>query len=687
MLKNIENLKPTYRSFVDDFDNDFLSPCYKESIKFDRGSGYFSLKSLLLSFDGLLKFVKNGGYIRLICNPELSVEDIALIDASINLKDTIISKFIKQIEIENIDITEQQIDKLDVICNLISIGRLTIKIAYMPGGIYHEKVGIFTDNENNKIYFCGSNNATIQANINNYESFHVTFSWYDQMGEILDAESNFERLWNNEVPQLEVLDFPDAVKNKIFDNYKRSDSLEIAIQKCIRSSSHLKTKKQLYDFQEKAINQFFERGGHSFYEMATGTGKTFTSIKTIEKLLDEENDKIYTMILVPQIDLQKQWLDALINEGFDKVYLMGGISDDTDTAISDSVIEYFNGEKNVLCISIYDTFFDKVYKRCSRINNMFIVVDEAHNLNPQQLNKMPHSKFKLGLSATIQRHSKSETQQILDYFLLKGELPFYYGIEDAIENKFLSQYEYYPIYVNLTLDEFDSYKAKTKAIASEMAKKEKERDLEYLERLRRERSLIVKKANNKLQKLREMTLQDYDFVNSVVYCGQGKVEEENIIDKVTKILSDAGLDISTFTSKTQNRPGVLYAFETGYYDTLVAIRCFDEGVDVPKLDKIYIMASDTSLRQTVQRRGRVLRKCAETNKTVAYIYDMIAIPPDFVSTSEMGAKSLVLNEFRRVLEYNRLANNKDYNSNQFKTILYQYNITEEDFDNDEEESD
>lgn len=686
MLKNIENLKPTYRSFVDDFDKDFLTPCYKESIKLDRGSGFFSLKSLILSFEGLLKFIKNGGSIRLICNPQLSAEDIALIDASINLKDIIVSKFIKQIDTENIDITEQQTDKLDVICNLISIGRLAIKIAYMPGGIYHEKVGVFTDKEGCKVYFCGSNNATVQANIHNYESFHVTFSWYDQMGEIQDAESNFEKLWNNEVPQLEVMDFPDAVKNKIFDNYRRSDSLENAIQKCIRSS-HLKIKKQLYDFQENAINQFYERGGHSFYEMATGTGKTFTSIKTIEKMINEVSEKIFTMILVPQIDLQKQWLDALKNEGFDKVYLMGGISDDTDTAISDSVIEYFNGVKNVICISVYDTFFEKVYKRCSRINNMFIVVDEAHNLNPQQLNKMPQAKFKLGLSATIQRHSKTETQQILDYFLLKGETPFYYGIEDAIENKFLSQYEYYPIYVNLTIDEFNAYKYKTKAIASEMAKKEKDRDLEILERLRRDRSLIVKKANNKLSKLREMTLQDYDFVNSVVYCGQGKVEEESIIDKVTKILNDAGLDISTFTSKTQNRPGVLYAFETGYYDTLVAIRCFDEGVDVPKLDKIYIMASDTSLRQTVQRRGRVLRKCAETNKTVAYIYDMIVVPPDFVSTSEMGAKSLVLNEFRRVLEYNRLANNKEYNCNHFQTILDQYNITKEDFDNDEEESD
>jgi superfamily II DNA or RNA helicase len=592
---------------------------------------------------------------------------------------------LKQIDIDNIDITEHQIDKLDVVCNLISTERLTIKIAYMPGGIYHEKVGVFTDSNGDKVYFCGSNNATVQANIHNYESFHVTFSWFDQMGEIRDAESTFEKLWNNEIPQLEVVDFPEAVRNKLFDNYKRSDSLEDAIQKCIRSSSNIKSKKLLYDFQEAAIQQFFDRGGHSFYEMATGTGKTFTSIKTIEKLQDEVEDKLYTMILVPQIDLQKQWLDALQNEGFDNVYLMGGISENTDAAISDSIISYFNGKKNVICISVYDTFFDKVYRRCSNIANMFVVVDEAHNLNPQQLKKMPQSNYKLGLSATIQRHSKAETQQILDYFLLKGETPFYYGIEDAIEHKFLSQYEYYPIYVNLTQDEFDSYKVKTKAIASEMAKKEKERDLENLERLRRERSLIVKKANNKLLKLQEMTLCDYDFVNSVVYCGQGKVEEESIIDKVVKILNDSGLDISMFTSKTQNRPEVLYAFESGYYDTLVAIRCFDEGVDVPKLDKIYIMASDTSLRQTVQRRGRVLRKCAETNKTIAFIYDMIAIPPIFVSASEMGARSLVVNEFRRVLEYNRLANNKEYNDNQFRTIFNQYDITEEDF-NDEEES-
>jgi superfamily II DNA or RNA helicase len=480
------------------------------------------------------------------------------------------------------------------------------------------------------------------------------------------------------------MDFPEAVKNKIFENYKRSSNLEDAIEKLVQSSSHQQPKKELYEFQKRAIEQFLERGGHSFYEMATGTGKTFTSIKTIEKLNEVVGDKVYTMILVPQIDLQKQWYDALCKENINNIFLMGGISDNTDVAISESIINYFNGDKNVICIAVYDTFFDKVYKRCARIDNIFVVVDEAHNLNPQQLKRLPSTKYRLGLSATVQRHSKIETQQILDYFLPNGEKPFYFGIEEAIDNKFLSKYEYYPILVNLTIDEYEQYKYKSKAIATEKAKKPQDRDNDYIERLLRERSLIVKKASNKLRKLQEMTLLDYDFVNSVVYCGQGKIEEESIIDKVVKILDNSGLDVSTFTSKTLNRPGVLYAFETGYYDTLVAIKCFDEGVDVPKLDKIYIMASDTSLRQTVQRRGRVLRKCAETKKTIAYIYDMIAMPPDNVISSEAGAHSLVVNEFRRVLEYNRLALNKADNDVLFQKIFDRYNIIEEDFAYEEE---
>lgn len=172
---------------------------------------------------------------------------------------------------------------------------------------------------------------------------------------------------------------------------------------------------------------------------------------------------------------------------------------------------------------------------------------------------------------------------------------------------------------------------------------------------------------------------NYNFVNSVIYCGQGKDAgtEESIIDSVTLALKEQGkYRISQFTSKTVNRDSVLREFENGYYDTLVAIKCFDQGVDVPKLDKIYIMASDSLTRQTIQRRGRVLRRCKETGKSMAYIYDFVCLPPEGVFL-ETGASSLVAKELKRVREYGRLAENISEVNNFIEQLVEDYNVTED----------
>ncbi len=224
---------------------------------------------------------------------------------------------------------------------------------------------------------------------------------------------------------------------------------------------------------------------------------------------------------------------------------------------------------------------------------------------------------------------------------------------------------------------------KTKQIAQEKSKDEP--DQEVLDRLRRERSLILKQASRKIEKLKELTETGYDFVNAVVYCGQGKDEEgELIIDSVTKILYESGRVVSQFTSKTTDRPTVLYEFEHGYYDTLVAIKCFDEGVDVPKLDKIYIMASDSALRQTVQRRGRVLRKCKESGKTIAYIYDMFVLPAPEDGT--FGSEGLLRIELGRAKEYNRLALNRDDNVTIFENLESKYHVISNESNDEYDES-
>lgn len=683
MLKRNQYLD-IYRSTFNDFDNDFLNPSYAESISFDRGSGYFSLKSLILSIDGLIKFIRNGGNIRLICNPELSSDDIELIAHGVLIDEKrATNDLLNKYSLEEISVDDEI--KMDIISNLIENGRLKIKVAFMNDGIYHEKFGIFTDKEDEMVYFNGSANETKSAKKKNFESFMVTESWESDKTRrsILNEKEYFEKLWNNEIDDdsLIVYDFPAALKEKIFKDYKVSPSIEEAIHKYELSKDT--KKKELYPFQEKAINEFIHNNYKHFYEMATGTGKTFTSIKTIEKVLKIEG-KVFVMICVPQIDLQTQWVNALTDEGFDNVLMFGGESDSkqTDENITTAMIHWFSEDEAIVCVAVYDTFFSKVYDKCDNIDNLFVVFDEAHNLNFNQIKRLPkNARMKLGLSATVERFNASEEKAIIKYFTDDSIEPYYYGIEDAIKNGFLSRYNYYPIYVRLSFEDYEKYDAKTKSIGKYLALKKDEDDHTYddqINRLRNERSLILKQSSAKLDKLEEM-IGEYNFRNSVVYCGQGKDEDDSIVDLVTSKLYLLGkYDVTQFTSKTKDRKRVLYEFEHDYYDTLVAIKCFDEGVDVPKLDKIYIMASDASMRQTVQRRGRVLRKCKETGKTIANIYDMIVLPP--IGVYDVP-HAMIVAEFGRAYEYSRLAENKNDIESKMNDYISEYGVTKEEFNN------
>ena len=671
MLQKIK-FKPIYRTHKDSINRDFYVPCYTESIRLERAAGFFSLHSLTLSIDGIIRFVQKKGQIKLICSPDLSQSDAELIDACICLDSSHITKSLINTITDSI-LSDEELDQLDVICNMICEGKLEIKIAYQPLGIFHEKFGIIVDEAGNKVYFNGSMNETKRALIHNQESIRVNYSWQDEYTArfIDDEQIYFSSLWNNQDESVVVIDFPKAVEDELLNCYKRSETLEAAIEKYI-SGHFSKGKKDLYPYQKDAIQQFCDNGYQHFYEMATGTGKTFTSVKTIKRLKKEKNEKMFVVVCVPQIDLQVQWESALRDEGYNKIYLFGGSGSSFEKTLAEATIDYFTDDDDIICVAVYDTFFSKMCSEIRKISPLFIIVDEAHNLTKGNLSALIklNPQYKLGLSATIQRFSESESEAIVRFFTT-GDT-FYYGIEDAIDNGFLSKYEYHPIFVRLTEEENEKFQFKSKLLAQELNKKEP--DPEVIDKLRRERSLVLKQASGKIEKLKELAEQGYNFVNSVVYCGQGKDEEgELIIDSVTKTLYDNGLVVSQFTSRTLNRKRVLYEFEQGYFDTLVAIKCFDEGVDVPKLDKIYIMASDSALRQTVQRRGRVLRKCKESGKTIAYIYDMVVLPS--IEAGTYGSDGLLKIELSRAIEYNRLALNKDANDLTFNGIEETYHIT------------
>ena len=174
-----------------------------------------------------------------------------------------------------------------------------------------------------------------------------------------------------------------------------------------------------------------------------------------------------------------------------------------------------------------------------------------------------------------------------------------------------------------------------------------------------------------------LDVHKHDFKRAVIYCGAGKSNEtavdERLIDSVTKVLNRYQVSCQQFTSKTDDRGAVLEKFKKDYYDVLVAIHCFDEGVDVPQLEKIYIMASDRLIRQTVQRRGRVLRICKNSGKGKGYIYDFVVIPPNRYD-EDTAARSLVKMEFSRVREYIRLADNQQNYIDYIKSLEEKFNL-------------
>jgi superfamily II DNA or RNA helicase len=666
-LKDL-NFKGQYDSDSDSLLIDFYIPALSESLIYKRIAGYFSSNSLAIAAKGISRFVSNGGNIQLIANIVLSEDDQDAIKRAILQKE-------QEILFE-LETMEDALKKghLMLLAWLLKNGRLEIKIAKLNNGLEHQKIGIFEDPNGNIVSFSGSDNETLNGWLHNHEAFHVFCSWIDDFERHLKPDiMSFQKLWDNQTKRVTVYEVSEAFKEGLIKTAPSNDAefntlsdemyhhlLEEYSKESNSSSVSSSPIKKLYPFQSTAIEEFKSNNYRHFFEMATGTGKTFTSVRALKELVTNVPHS-FTVILVPLIDLQEQWILELESAGFSDIQVIGGPRSPSDWAylFNQNLLDYKEGKvSHIIYVAVYDSFFSKLSIKMKKIKNLFVIVDEAHNLSVNQLEKMPENAiYRLGLSATPEKHDEMETKDILGYFLSNDQLSFKYTIEDAIKAGFLSCYYYYPIFTYLNDDEFSRYISYSKRIA--VLQDKDPMDKEALKSALRERSLIIKKAEAKIVKLKEMVFStDYNFSNSVVYCGQGKYgdTDENLIDVVVKVFGNANYVVSTYTSKTENRHVVLEEFRNRFYDVLVAIKCFDEGIDVPQLEKIYIMSSDRLTRQTVQRRGRVLRVCKESGKQFAHIYDMVVLPPKNYGDLS-SAQTLIQNEMYRVNEYNRLAEN------------------------------
>lgn len=700
-------LNTEYRSSIALTSRDFYAPILKVATKYDRAVGFFSSSSLVHIAEGLLPFVNNGGTIRLVASPILSKEDVEAIKQGYEKRESVIAGAIKRELYEPQNFRDSE--RLNLLANLVADGRLDIKIALVENnknyGIYHEKMGVFFDDKGNKIAFSGSNNETYMGMDVNYEAFDVFCSWENETdAKRANAKAEaFENIWNDLDPKISTYALPE-VKESILQKYMRAKiDYDLFDEKDFEPSTdnmvaddngsydvkpfgaRVPEDVNLHPYQVEAIDTWQKNDFRGIFDMATGTGKTYTGLGAIARLSEFLEDRLAVFIVCPYQHLVEQWKEDILRFGMNPIVGYGAIpAKQWKTRLSDAIRnqKLKVRKREFFCFVTTNATFsgEFVQEQIRKIKgNALLVVDEAHNFGADYLRRLLSEKFnyRLALSATLNRHGDPEgTQALYDYF---GDKCIEYTLDRAIEEEKLTKYKYYPVIVSLSEEERTAYADYSRQMKKCLMKGKngKFKLSEKGKKIALKRARLVAGAINKIEMLEKEIMPYKDDRHLLVYCGATKVldpdkeltdiDDDDLrqIDIVTDLLGNKlNMKVSQFTSNESVEERAVLKREFAKGDTLqalIAIKCLDEGVNIPSIKTAFILASTTNPKEYIQRRGRVLR--LSEGKEYAEIYDFITLPRPLDEVSSLTEEemkrelTLVKNELCRAEEFARIAIN------------------------------
>ena len=664
------HLRSWYSSGRSDLLRDFYIPCLEAATLYDRAAGYFRSSIFVVAGLAFVDFVERGGRVRLICSPDLSEQDMEAIrrgdDASRQIDEALIRELRALAQESGNEVG------LRFLATLLSSGALEIKIAYRPGspGIFHDKIGVFASADDSAVAFMGSSNESRAAILRewNHESFAAFTSWQGATDaeRVTELASYFTELWTKGEPGLEVRRLRDVPREEI-DKHRHPEGLELAAEG-VRSalSGNRPTVRErgweprpLLNHQTSVVRDWEEKGFRGIVKHATGAGKTLTAIEAIRRWITRGRSAV---VLVPSDLLLTQWATEIERElgdlRPDRLYVGGTRSSSNwQDDLADFTREAtFLGPRVVLA-TMQTAATDRFLRRVVEGDHLLVVADEVHRMGSRQnrLILAMRAGARLGLSATPERFGDAEgTLAIFDYFgsVLSPE----FGIPDAIKSGHLVPYEYHVHVVALTKQEQERWDQITERIKAAYGRLPDDdsggkRVTDEYKMLLIRRASILKRAERKADLAAETLRQE--FVKGdrwLVYC-----DNADQLRKVLDQIRGLGMDAHEYRSEMSgSRSATLDYFER-VGGILVAIKCLDEGVDIPAVNRALILASSSNPREFIQRRGRVLRR--SPGKYSAVVHDALVVPSGS-SDEEIDTKPILRVEIARAAEFARYAQNR-----------------------------
>jgi len=717
-----------YKSATENEPMEFYLEGLSNSTEFQLLLGYFSSAAINLLSVGFATFISRGGKMKMVINHLLSEKDKEAIQKAEKNDGT--NKIFDLTDIVSLGKTLDDYDKhfFECLAYMIAEKRIEVKVIKPKNseGIVHYKEGVFFDG-NDYVGYTGSCNFTLFGLSENREKLNAFLSWENGRSNklikkqlrIIDDYFN-ER--DDEVDYLSSNEIEVAIRDKFGKKsieelivqegelLKKKQSLisNVKLKKTItklfsdieiiRKTPRFPYSEGAREYQINAYNSWVANNYRGMFAMATGTGKTITSLNCL--LNEFKKTGIYRAIItVPTTALVEQWKKECSKFNFKNIITVSSKENwDKNLAFFNTAAKLIDTSYIVIVTYAslprpkFQTYFTQLPK------DTILIADETHNLGSQGLLRLLpniHLEKRIGLSATPNRKFDELGNQAIQEFF-NDEPPYIvsYSMEEALNIGWLCKYTYHPHIVKLTDQEMGKYKELSLQLLG-MGLFDKEtgnfRSTPEIEKKLLERKRIIHKAANKLGSFKAILRSEFDkrknLKYTLIYVPEGieanfdetdfsvETEDENrLINKYTKAVSqtDDSVMVKQFTSNSTNREELLKSFEESEIHVLTSMKCLDEGVDVPRSELAIFCASTGNPRQFIQRRGRVLR--LHKDKIHATIHDLVVVPEISDENTFEMEKGLVKKELERVVDFANLAMNKTDTYDTMKNILDYYNL-------------